>query len=820
MHFQIKLSLVLLPILFFLTQSFSQSGKIEGTILSSTAQPIHSVNIYLKESAQGTVSDTQGNFSIENVKEGTHTLIASSVGYGTIQKRIHVLAGKTLSIQLQLFESEVQLDAVTVTNTRSLNEQIAGIGKAGIKAFDLPQSTMSITKEILEQQQTQQLSDVLRNVNGVYVMGTTGGNQEEIAGRGFAYNSSNTFKNGARFNNGVRPEMSSLEKVEVMKGSNAILFGNVAAGGVINLITKKPKIESGGEISMRAGSFDFYKPSIDIYGALDEKKKLAYRINTTYENAKSFRDEVESKRFYINPSFLAKLSKKTDLLIEADYLDDQRTLDYGTGAVDYTIAQVPRSRFLGAKWSYFAAQQKSLTATVSHQFNENWKLRVMTSAQGFQSDLFGTTRPNAGSQFVKADGTWTRRLQHSEVAENYYIGQADLIGRLRTGKIQHTLLIGADADGYNTQTTTYGYFRFSPNQIPTDEILDYDQINIFDLELYKQRTDIPELTKRTITKGPTQRIGAYVQDLIELGAKIKVLAGIRYTYLERQSNVYTSAYDKKDISGNYNLVPENNSISKNYDYAFTPRLGIVYQPIPTTSLFASYANSFNLNAGIDIESKPLPPSFIDQYEIGVKNELFKGLLSANVTAYQIVNSNLSQTVIITSGNPNNVPVNAQELAGEVTSQGLEVDIMTKAFKGFSIIGGYSFNETKYTKSNIFIEGSKLRYNPQHTANLSLFYTMPEQSKLKNFTLGTTLFYTGDRVAGRSTRLTTPNDTYKLMAIPNFLQVDATAGYSYKKISVKVRVSNIFDTLSYYVHDDNSVNPIAPRMVSTTVSFKL
>jgi iron complex outermembrane recepter protein len=805
MRFQIKLLLILSPILFFLNQSFSQSSKIEGTILSSTGQPVHLVNIYLKESAQGTVSDAQGNFLIEDVKEGTHILIASSVGYATIQKRIHVLAGKTVFIELQLFESEVQLDAVTVTNTRSLNEQIAGIGKAGIKAFDLPQSTMSITKEILEQQQTQQLSDVLRNVNGVYVMGTTGGNQEEIAGRGFAYNSSNTFKNGARFNNGVRPEMSSLEKVEVMKGSNAILFGNVAAGGVINLITKKPKIENGGEISMRIGSYNFYKPSIDIYGALDEKKRLAYRINTTYENAESFRDEVGSKRFYINPSVMAKIGEKTDLLVEADYLDDQRTLDYGTGAIDYEIAEVPRSRFLGAKWSYFDAQQKSLTVTINHQINKNWKLRIMGTGQDYQTDLFGTTRPNGATgqnnlpQFVKPDGKWIRGLQRSEVSENYFIGQVDLTGQFSTGKIHHTLLVGADMDAYNTQTTTY------------NNLAKYDSINLFDLAFYKQRSDIPELSKRTLTKSPTQRVGVYIQDLISLTQEIKLLTGIRYSYLDRKNDVYT--YPSA-------AVKESSVVTNNYDAAFTPRFGIVYQPIPTTSLFASYANSFNLNAGIDIESKPLPPSFIDQYEIGVKNELFKGLLSANVTAYQIVNSNLSQTVIIPSGNPSNVPVNAQQLAGEVTSQGVEIDMMTKTYKGFSIIGGYSFNETKYTKSNIFIEGSKLRYNPQHTANLSLFYTMPEQSKLKNFNVGTTLFYTGDRVAGRSTRLTIANDTYKLMTIPNFLQVDATAGYSYKKFSVKVRVSNIFDILSYYVHDDNSVNPIAPRMLSTTVSFKL
>ena len=123
------------------------------------------------------------------------------------------------------------------------------------------------------------MADVLRNFNGVYLMGTTGGVQQEIAARGFALNSSNTFKNGVRYNNGVSPEMSSLEKVEILKGSAAILYGNVAAGGIINLVTKKPNFQKGGEISMRFDSYKFYKPYLDLYGLLDQKGKIGFRYD-------------------------------------------------------------------------------------------------------------------------------------------------------------------------------------------------------------------------------------------------------------------------------------------------------------------------------------------------------------------------------------------------------------------------------------------------------------------------------------------------------------------------------------------------------------
>ena len=110
------------------------------------------------------------------------------------------------------------------------------------------------------------------------------------------------FKNGSRVNSGAMPEVSSLESVEILKGSAAILYGNVAPGGILNMITKKPKFDFGGEVSLRAGSYNLIKPAIDIYGPLSNK--IAYRVNGTFESADSYRDQVSSKRYYINPSLL------------------------------------------------------------------------------------------------------------------------------------------------------------------------------------------------------------------------------------------------------------------------------------------------------------------------------------------------------------------------------------------------------------------------------------------------------------------------------------------------------------------------------------
>lgn len=777
-------------------------NNITGKIITKDSLAGSNVNIEIKEQKIRTVSDANGNFNIQNLSEGKYTVIVSFTGLQTQQKAILLKNNQSVYINFTLAENAGQLEEVIVTATKNQNEKTVTIGKIPIKPMDLPQSISVIGKDVIERKQSLRLSDVISNTTGIYVYGTTGGTQEEIGGRGYAFNSSNTFKNGIRYNNGAIPEISALERVEVLKGSAAILFGNVAAGGILNLVTKKPKFEKGGEISFRAGSYDFYKPSFDIYEPLNNS--IAWRLNSTYEKSKSFRDNVNSERVYFNPSLLINAGRKTTVLIEGDYLSDNRTLDYGTGAVNYIIANVARNLFLGAEWSYNKVEQKTATVTVTHQLNQNWKITSTSSYQGYTNEMAGTTRPNASSQFVRTDGTWLRGLQKSTTGEKYIITEVDVTGNFKTGKLKHTLLFGADADKYITNA---GAFVYTNPAIGNKNI--YDSINIFDLAKYKQRTDIPAITPTTITHTPTGRIGIYLQDLVSISEKIKVLGGLRYTD-QRRTGVYTDS-----LSNGKRIFTTNTN-----DKAFSPRIGFIYQPIKTVSLFTSYSNSFNVNTGTDIYLNPIAPSYIDQYEAGIKTELFKKMIAANITVYNIINSNLAQTSLKdANGNANN-NTNIKELAGEVTSKGLEIEITTKPVNGLQVISGYSFNETKYTKSNTYIVGSKLLYNPQHTANTSLYYIFSNTTFLKGFNLGISGYYIGKRVAGRSTRIRVPNDTFKPMPIPDYLQFDAGVGYNYQKISVRVKASNIFNKLSYYVHDDNSVNPIAPIQFAATLSLKL
>jgi iron complex outermembrane receptor protein len=245
-------------------------------------------------------------------------------------------------------------------------------------------------------------------------------------------------------------------------------------------------------------------------------------------------------------------------------------------------------------------------------------------------------------------------------------------------------------------------------------------------------------------------------------------------------------------------------------------LGVVFQPTKTNSIFASYSDSFVLNTGTDINLKALPHSTINQYEIGVKNEFLKGHLVANLTTYLIDYSNLAQTDF----SNNNTNTNIKELAGAYQSKGVELDI-TSQHKGLKLIAGYSFNETKYTKSNIYDSGTHLRFSPKHTANASAFYTF-ESTKCKGLELGLQSTYIGERLGGRlkpNNASTAAELARKPIPVDGFLQFDASVGYAIKDFTIRVKLANLGNVVSYYVYDDNTVTPIAPRMLSTTLSYK-
>lgn len=777
--------------------AMAQNGVIKGKIKTADGEPAAFVTVGLKDTKRGTVTNEDGTFTVKNIKPGTYTIVISCTGCQKIEQTITVEADKTAEMNFDLQTTSSQLNEVVVdgNRTRTINRRPVSIGKLPVPVMDLPQSVAIIGHEVLEDQQAQRLSDVVKNVNGIYMASQRAGTQETFNARGYGFSSTNMFKNGTRVNSGAMPEMSSLERVEILKGSAAILYGNVAPGAVMNMVTKQPKFNFGGEVNLRAGSYGLLKPAFDVYGPISSK--IAYRVNGTFETADSYRDQVHSKRYYINPSLLFKLSDRTELLLQGDYLKHDFTPDFGLGSyADTIINKAPRNTFYGAPWQYAHTQQSTASANIKHKFNENWSINGLISYSKYARDYYAIERIQAS-----ANGDWNRPLGRNATNEDYYAAQVDLTGKFKTGSVEHTVLAGVDADRY--LTGAYGY------KIPGS----YDVINIFDPAKYTRRTDRPADTLSTVINAPINRVGAYVQDLISISEKLKVLAGVRVSYLQTESPV---TYDF--IKGGKKLG------SARYDNAVSPRLGIVYKPIPTMAVFASYSNSFTPNTGVDVDSQALKPSVIQQYEVGVKNDFFKGLLSVNLTAYRIRNNNYAQTAPFKKDNvtPNSDAI-YKALIGETLSQGVELDIAGHPLPGLDVIAGYSYNSmtvenTPNTPGSV-IAGQRLVGNPNHTANASAFYTF-QQSALKGLKVGAGFYYIGQRYAGWNNtvgqKLIPAN---RMISVPGFSTLDLSAGYSFKRFAVMGKVSNVTNTYNYYIHENYSINPIPPTQFVGTVSYK-
>jgi iron complex outermembrane receptor protein len=791
-----------------------EMGIIEGKILSSDGFPLKGMSIKLAKVSYSNKTNQKGEFRFPNFPTGNHIITIEGNGMKKQTKEIKVSNLKTTFVEFKLEEDILALHEIVIVIKGSPNKKrenvLSGIN---LKPMDIPQSIQIIGSATIEQQQSIRLSDVVKNINGVYVGSARGGAQETFWSRGYDMSANNMFKNGFRMNNGSMPEVSSLEKVEILKGSAALLFGNVTPGGILNMVTKKPSFNKGGEVAMQMGSYSYYKPSIDIYGPLN--KFIAYRFVGSYENSESFRDVVKKERYYINPSVLFKASDKTEIILQGDYLKDNWTPDFGTGAIGKVLVDIPRNTYLGALWSNGVTKQATVSGLIKHSFNDNWKLNFNTSFQNYSRTSKGTERIQVDPKTVPY-GNFNRPLGQNKNLEQIIGEQVNLQGNFKTGTIKHQLFTGVDLENSFKQDYT---FTFTPANY------DSSPINIFTFDTNSQRTDIPNATNTKIVKTDTNRFGIYAQDLISVTDKLKVLAGLRWSWQEAQ-------VDTHDLTQNPVVITK---AAKRKDEAFSPKIGLVYQPTKDISLFTSYANSFTPNTGLTIYNEAIEASIIDQYEVGVKKDFWKGILSTNITLYQITNSNLSQRADKKADGSDNNDSNVKVLSGATKSKGVEIDITAKPIDGLNITAGYSYNDMRYTKTSglngSFIEGDRLVRTPANTANLSFFYTLPS-GVLKGLSFGAIGNYIGDRFGGWNddylwtpVKPATTPATYVVtirdrdIPLEGYTTIDASVGYEWKQFSILCKLSNVANVLNYTVHENYSVNPIAPRQVMTSIKYK-
>ena len=522
------------------------------------------------------------------------------------------------------------------------------------------------------------------------------------------------------------------------------------------------------------------------------------------------------------------MSAKSQLIVEADYLKNNFTPDFGIGAVEnkdksYSLnTGLGRNVFLGTDWQYQDVEQVSTNVTFNHQFDEKWSLNSTVSYQNYTKDYFSTERVQWGYTANPNRLSWNRPLNRTYNEQNYTSAQVNLNGEFNTGSINHKVLIGADAD-YGV-ADSYTYFNPANNKNYGTNYF-YGTNGGTDL-LYLDNPatwasgSMPDSQKLEKTRVNTRRIGVYAQDFVSLTKEFKVIAGLRWSYIENMPTLNTKF--KTGVKSE-----ANNSATS--DQAVSPKVGIVYNPNENLSVFATYTNSFAANTGLDAFTlQSLKPSMIDQYEVGAKKNIWNNALAVNLSVYQISYRDFYQAYVDPATNlASTDPRNLKEFVGKMRSRGVELDITGNPTTNLSIIGGFSYNNSVYldTPEKVgYVEKQRLVRTPATTANLSVFYTFTRG--IKGLKIGAGAYYIGDRLAGwndtktGANSLATRNGVSRSFELKDFTTVSISAGYEWKKFMIQAKVGNLFDVENYNVHENYSVNPITPRNYYFTLTYKL
>ena len=632
---------------------------------------------------------------------------------------------------------------------------------------DIPQSIQVVPRQVLEDRNVRTVSEAVETVSGVvnnikfYGPNTTNLIIRGVGGSGQA----GTFRNGFRDVNlyGLTG-VETIEQVEILKGPASVLFGAFEPGGIVNIVTKQPLSDPYYRLAFEAGNYGFYRPIIDLSGPLDTNKNVLYRFIASYQDSNSIRDFVSQNLIEIAPSITLKLGNRTNLNLYYEYLDysgdpyDSLDLLLSDGR------KLPRSRYLGYPDDvYRHTTTQKFGYTLNHKFSDNWQIRNNLSVS-----LSRTKEQNVSRLNLVDDRSLELVAEKREFSGDVYSGTIDLLGKFNTGSISHQVLVGFDI---SRREDTFGFV----------------ESNLPNLDIFNPNYNIPKPEFAELAVPPyqnTQSYGIYLQDQIALLNNLKLLIGGRFDWVS-QEYLFTET------------PILNNS-------AFSPRIGLVYQPSQSISLYSSYSQSFNPSFAFrrNPDGRFFEPTKGTQYEAGIKADFLDGKLSTTLAAYQITKSN------IITPDPNNSGFFIQ--VGEQQSRGIELDIAGEILPGLKVVASYAYTDAEVTEDNAFAVGNKLIGVPENQASLWTTYEI-QQGNLKGLGFGLGLFYVGT-VAG---------DLDNTFTLEDYLRTDAALYYRRNGFKAGINIRNLFDT-DYFSGSDGGrifIQRGAPFTITGSISWE-
>ena len=640
--------------------------------------------------------------------------------------------------------------------------------------LDIPASIQVIPQQVLEDQQVTRLDEALSNVSGVTFGGTFVNTSLNFNIRGFdAPTLRNGFRDFGGFT-GVSPTITNLERVEVLKGPASILYGEVQPGGLINLVTEQPLSEPTYELAARVGNRGVFQPQVDLSGPITPDQRLLYRLNASYFHDDGFTDfDQDIEQTFVAPVLAWQISERTNLTINAEYLNDQQPFETGLVAFGDGVVDVPFDRIISEPDNFTDSELFRIGYDLKHDFNEQWHIR--NAFEYSNRDLQNVSA--LPLDFDETTGFVTRFPSQQELDTENFSLQTNIVGEFATGSVGHTLLAGVDLNRTEDSEVT-GFDFFTPSFLdifnPVYGLVTIDEDNL------------PLFADNDIQ---TDRLGIYLQDQIDITDNLILLAGIRYDTVEQETT-----------NNPTDLNPIGSETTQNDD-AWTPRVGIVYQPVDFLSLFASYSQSFTPNPGTTAAGDPLEPEEGEGFEIGIKAELLEGDLLATLAYFDITRQNVAT--------PDPLDPFSSVATGKQRSQGVELDIVGEIMPGWNIIASYAYTDARVTEDNVIPDGNGLFNAPEHSASLWTTYEITS-GELQGLGFGAGFNFVGER----------DGDLDNSFVLDDYFLTNAGVFYRRDNWRFALNAKNLFD-VDYIAASNNSrtsgLEPGAPFTIVGSVS---
>ncbi|WP_339660471.1 TonB-dependent receptor [Croceibacter atlanticus] len=790
---------------------FSQENStIKGRITDADQKPLSGVNVLITQLNTGTQSNEQGDFSIENLSAGNYTLTISYLGFKTQSKQVSVQNDGVLTLgNIVLYEGNEILNEVVINGERQnkfSRKKTAYVAKLPLKDIENTQVYSTVTNELLESQVVTNFEDALNNAVGIEKLWTSTGR----GGDGAGYYSLRGFSVQPQLVNGLPGltngtiNSANIERIEVIKGPSATLFGNAVSsyGGLINVVTKKPYAGTGGELSYTAGSYGFNQVTGDFNTALDKEENLYFRLNTSYASQQSFQDAGFRKSFFVAPSLSYKVNNKLSFSFYGEITQAEQTnpmflfLNRSAPTEASNLDELGYNNKLSFTSNDLTLENPSQNyrLEMDYKLSDTWQSQTLlskssTSTKGYYSYLFDFG--------ILGDDTFTRYISKQNANTETSDIQQNFIGDFKVANLRNRVVIGADYFTA-TQTSNNTGYAFYGNITPEGGS---NGDNPFTPEVEEDAYPLSSsgvdaaLESQAIgnNKSKYHIYSLYASDVLDITNNFSAMVGLRLDHFDNEGDISSAEDD-------YNQT------------TLSPKFGLLYQPIKDRlSVFTNYQNGFT-NVAPQLVGNPedgpqtlqtFDPEQANQFEVGLKTNLFNNRLDATISYYNI---QVTDRVITDPSSPFN-----KIQGGEVESKGFEIEVNANPVNGLNIRAGFSNNESTTTKSDNpeILNRRPLEAGPESLYNFWANYEV-QQGSLEGFGLGLGF-------NGASERFAINYESTGEFFLPSYTIANASVFYQANKYRITLKLNNAFN--KEYYKGWTTISPQTPRAVLANVSYK-